>query len=90
MQLETNTTDFQTLMYRYSVWVGGKNPAALKFIGLLLFKFWYSLFLIFQVKDSHDFYADELSAFQFKVTAWAISLHYFQLKYVHRVHVNAY
>lgn len=49
------------------------------------------MFLTFQVKESHDFYeADELSAFQFKVMMWAISLHYFQLQYVLSVHVNAY
>lgn len=67
-----------------------RTNTALNCSRFLLFKFLYSLFLIFQVKESYDFYANELSAFQFKVMVWAISLHYSQLQYVHSVHANAY
>ena len=68
----------------------GKNPALKSSGFLLLFTSYHSLFLFFQVKRSHNFFADELSAFQFKVMVWAISLHYFQLQYVHSACVNAY
>lgn len=56
----------------------------------MLFTSYHSVFLFFQVKRSHNFYADELPAFQFKVMVWAISLHYFQLQYTHSACVNAY
>lgn len=68
-----------------------EKNAAVKSSGfLLLSTFCYLVFLIFQVKRPHDFYADELSAFQFKVTVWAISLHFFQLQYVHSACVNVH